>query len=298
MGIWQGFGIAAVAAVVVAAVYLTVADDWLADSLRAALRRRTTWLVGVPALAVVFLVGVPYVYLQAVTDPPPAALSFADLPQTSTTGTSVAPAATVVTEPAAVGAPSTAAPSATTLLAPTTTTPSAADRLAGPWRVGVGSQARYGIDDVVMGQTQRVVGSTDDVSGQMEVGGGHVTSAKVTVDMRSVRCGCVHDDKYQDLLDTDRYPTSTFELTTPIDLGVVPPEGQPVRRPVTGSLTIHGVTHTVTFTLQALRQVDRIAINGTIPIRLEDYDIERPDAGALGGINNATIDLLIAFYRV
>jgi polyisoprenoid-binding protein YceI len=305
VGIWQVLGIVAVAAVAVSAGYLTFSGDGLAGDLRAALHRRITWLVGVPALAVVFLVGVPYVYLQAVTDPPPPPMTFADLPEMPTTSTTAPPAATitttttttVVTELAAVaGAPATPAGPTTTV--GTTTTLTAADRLAGAWRVGVGSQARYGIDDTVIGQTQRVVGSTDKVTGQMEVGGRRVTSAKVTVDMRSVRCGCVHDDKYQDLLDTDRYPTSTFELTTPIDLGDVPPEGQPVNRPVTGSLTIHGVTHTVTFTLRALRQSDRIAINGTIPIRLEDYNIERPDAGAFGGINNATIDLLIAFYRI
>ena len=103
-----------------------------------------------------------------------------------------------------------------------TTTTVAGGALDGRWTVGHGSQARYGIDDIVLGQKQRVVGSTDQVSGDLVIAESTVQSANAVVDMRSVRCDCVHDDKYQDLLDTDRYPTSSFELATPIPLSSIP----------------------------------------------------------------------------
>jgi polyisoprenoid-binding protein YceI len=315
VGIWQLAATAAIGVVAVVAAYLALAQDWVAQDLRRAIRRRATWLVGLPVLAVVFGIGVPYAYLHVGLTSPPAAMTFADLPDLPTTTVAPSSSTTVATagggvrpaDPAllAGGTTTSAVPSTTattpaaTAVTPATPTSStvATGPLDGPWKVGPGTQARYGIDDTVLGQTQRVVGSTTAVTGSMAVAGGRVTTVQVVVDMRSVRCGCVHDQKYLDLLDTDRFPTSTFVLTTPIDLGALPAEGAVVKVPVTGRFTIHGVTRSQSFTLQAVRQPGRIAVNGSIPIHLEDYGIERPDAGAFGGISNATIDLLVAFVR-
>ena len=53
--------------------------------------------------------------------------------------------------------------------------------------------------------------------------------------------------------------------------------------PVTGRMTIHGVTRTIEVTLDAVQRNGRIGINGTIPVRLEDYQIENPLRGRLRG---------------
>jgi hypothetical protein len=45
----------------------------------------------------------------------------------------------------------------------------------------------------------------------------------------------------------------------------------------------------------AARRNGVIAVNGTIPVRLSDYDVDQPNAGPFGGIDNADIELLIAF---
>ena len=175
--------------------------------------------------------------------------------------------------------------------APPTTTVT----LDGGYRVGAGSEARYGIDDTVMGNRSRVVGRTQQVTGTMTIARQVVTAVRVVVDMRSVRCSCVHDQKYQELLDTQHYPTSQFDLTTPIPITSIPADGVVVRIPVTGQLTIHGRTRTQSFPLSAARRNGVIAVNGTIPVTLSDYDIDQPNAGPFGGIDNADIELLIAF---
>ena len=167
--------------------------------------------------------------------------------------------------------------------------------MAGAWVVGAGSEARYNIDDNVLGQSSKVVGRTTKVTGSMQIVDQTVTAVKAVVDMRSVSCGCVHDSKYQQLLETDKYPTSTFELTTPIALSSIPAEGVIVQVPVTGRFTIHGTTRTVHFTLSALRRAGLVAVNGLIPVQLADYGIDSPNAGAFGGLSDASVELLIAF---
>jgi polyisoprenoid-binding protein YceI len=169
--------------------------------------------------------------------------------------------------------------------------------LAGQWTVGTGTQAGYSIDDTAMGQTQRVVGRTSDVSGTMTIVGSTVTAARAVVNMRTVTCRCIHDTKYRQLMETDKYPTSTFELTKPIALATIPAPGAVTTVPITGNFTLHGVTRSVAFSLKATRIGARIAVNGSIPVKLSDYNIQSPSAGSMGGLSNCDIDLLIAFDR-
>jgi len=301
MLLWRLLAAAVIVSLAGSGLYVLRTDARLAARVRTALHRRVTYLIGVPALALVMLVGVPFVYLESIGSDPPPPLSFADLPELpSTTVPTVAAApdrsadTTVPADPGA-GVP------VSELAAPATTAPEAAPPtlpdIAGSWAVSQGTEARYNIDDTILGQTQRVVGRTSHVSGAMEVVGSTVTTANIVVNMRTVVCSCVHDSKYQDMLDIDQHPYSTFDLTTPITLPDLPAEGVVIEVPVTGIFTIHGVTREVSFTLSALREAGRIAINGLIPVRLEDYNIENPDAGAFGGLSNASIELLVAFER-
>jgi polyisoprenoid-binding protein YceI len=175
--------------------------------------------------------------------------------------------------------------------------PAAANLVDGSWTVGSGSEARYGIDDTVFGQTARVIGRTNDVTGTMRIAGATVTAVRVVVNMQSVSCQCVHDAKYRQLMETNKYPTATFELTQAITRVTMPAPGVVISVPVTGEFTIHGVTRTVSFTLEATRIGDRVAVKGSIPVHLADYNIQSPSAGGLGGLSNCTIDLLVAFDR-
>ncbi|HZQ87713.1 MAG TPA: YceI family protein [Acidimicrobiales bacterium] len=304
MWAWRGLAGLSILGVLGGAVHVLRSNAVAAARVRGAVRRPLTWLVGVPALLAVLVLGGPYVYLQSITANNPKALTFADLGPSPATGGAAAgnavavagptEATTTTTAPSAAGTAA-AAKGATRASTLAHTTP-IAGILTGAWAVGHNTQARYGVDDTVMGQTSRVVGATPDVTGAMHITDLTVTAVKVVVNMQTVTCHCQHDSKYRQMLEVDKYPTSQFDLTQPIVLPQIPPDGQVISVPVTGNFTIHGVTRAVSFSLQALRQAGRIAVNGTIPVKFEDYDIQNPN-NAFGSVSNCDIEFLVAFDK-
>jgi polyisoprenoid-binding protein YceI len=308
MGTWPA--VAAVGIAGVAALILNTArrDAASAAAARRVARRKVTWLVGLPVALLVVFMGLPFAYTRLLTANNPKPLTFADLRPTAR-GTGTAPPAssplisfgssTTSTNVAAQTPAVTAAQATAAVPAGKGTGggPAATSPVAGAWSIGAGSEARYGVDDTALGQTARVVGSTNQVSGTMDIVNLTVTATTVVVNMQSVACHCIHDSKYRQIMETNKYPTSTFVLTTPITLGSVPAQDVVVTVPVTGDFTIHGTTHRVTFSLQATRISTRIAVKGTIPVKFSDYNIQAPNGGGLGGLSNCTMDLLLAFDR-
>lgn len=229
--------------------------------LRAALRRRLAWIISVPVVLAILAIGGPYLFLANASAHNPPPLSFSQLEN--------GPQAAALTGP---------------------------DRVAGNWVVGPGSQARYGIDDHMLGRTSHVVGSTNQVSGSMHVNGTTVTATHVVVNMASVRCHCVHDIIFPHLLNTAQHRDATFTLTQPIQLGRVPAPGQVISKPVTGDFTINGVTRRVHFTLQATDINNRIAVRGTIPVTYQEFAIN-PGNSPGASLSNTTIGVLVDFIR-
>jgi hypothetical protein len=74
-------------------------------------------------------------------------------------------------------------------------------------------------------------------------------------------------------MDVSTYPTSTFELTSPIQVASLPAEGEQVNVKATGDLTLRGKTRPVTFDLAAQRTGSSIRASGTIPIVFEEWGI-------------------------
>ena len=288
-------GAAALVAVVVKAVALVRADSSHAADMSAALRRPVTWLVGTPIVVVFAVVGAAFVYVHVLEPAPPKALSFADLGMGPSASTTV-PNASATSAETATTTVDTSTTAVARVLGTTVAAPRVIGEVDGNWAVGQGSTGRYDIKDTVFGMTTTVVGSTPDVSGAATIANASVTAAKVVVNMQTVTCNCQHDQKYHEMLETDKYPTSTFELTHPIQLSTIPPDGQVVNVPVTGNFTIHGVTHEVTFTLAAVRQSGRIAVNAKIPIKLADYNIDG-GSNAAGSVHDPFIEFLVAFDR-
>jgi polyisoprenoid-binding protein YceI len=276
--------------------------------IRTGLRKPLTWIIGIPIIVAILAVGGPYIYLHTESSHNPKALSFSQLATSSTAATPTATATGApIAAPTAVASADAAAsgtslpagapvPAGAPMPAPAAATP-AANSVAGSWTVGSGSQARYGVDDTVLGQTSRVVGSTSDVSGSLQVTGMTVTSAHIVVNMASVNCGCVHDVMYRQLLQTSSTPNATFDLTSPIDITAIPTPGQIISVPVTGNFTIHGITHSTSFTLDVTDINNRIAVKGSIPVSYGAYAINPPPSAGMGGLSNTTIDLLVAFDK-
>lgn len=201
---------------------------------RSGLRRPRTWLIGVPIVMLLALVGGPFVYINFIKGDAAERLTLDEA------------AAATQTEDA------------------TDATDATDGTIEGSWVVTDGSEAGYRVDEVLLGQETEAVGRTSDVTGQLLITGTTIESASFEVDLTTV----TSDDDRRDnqfrnrIMDTASHPTATFELTEPIDLSSVPADLEEVTVTATGELTLRGVTNEVAFELTARRNGDTIEPEG------------------------------------
>jgi polyisoprenoid-binding protein YceI len=144
---------------------------------------------------------------------------------------------------------------------------------------GTASFVGYRVQEQLVGVGgPTAVGRTPKVTGSLTLTGTKVGDVTITADLT----GLASDDQHRDdqlrrqAIETDNFPTATFALTQPIDIGTLPADGATISATATGSLTLHGVTKAVTIQLQAVRQGGIIAVTGTLPIVFSDYSIQKP----------------------
>lgn len=164
---------------------------------------------------------------------------------------------------------------------PEGTSSTALDDLSGEWSVQSGSYAGYRVDEVLNGADVTVTGRTEEVSGDLVIDGLTLSEATVTVDVASIATDNGNRDDYfrNDALETDQFPTATFVLTEPLEATSTPTPGEPQTVDVTGELTLHGVTNTVTAELEAVLNGEGGQVAGSIPITFEDFGVTAPNLG-------------------
>ena len=144
-----------------------------------------------------------------------------------------------------------------------------------------GSFVGYRVKETLanVGATE-AVGRTPDVSGTVTIAGTSITAASLDADLSTLQS----DERFRDgqlhrqALETDQFPTATFVLTAPADLGSVPAEGATVSVTVTGDLTLHGVTKSVQVPLQARLAGGVVTIAGSLPVTFADFGITKPQS--------------------
>ena len=124
-----------------------------------------------------------------------------------------------------------------------------------------------------------------------------VATGQFTVDMTTVKSDqSQRDRQFQGrIMDTASFPTSTFALTQPIQLGTIPAAGTTITETATGKLTLHGTTKTVTFPVQARLNGSTISVSGSIPIVFADYGIDNPSGGPATTSDRGTLEFLLNF---
>jgi polyisoprenoid-binding protein YceI len=128
---------------------------------------------------------------------------------------------------------------------------------------------------------------TPKVSGAMTLSGNTVSSTSITVDLSALESKDSQPPGVPTIgnrvrylehssLETSTFPTTTFKLTKPITLSSAPTVGAKVTVSATGTLTLHGVTKTVTIPLTAIWNGAVIDVSGSLPVALADYNISQP----------------------
>lgn len=144
------------------------------------------------------------------------------------------------------------------------------------------------------------VGRTPAVSGSLTIAGTKVTATTIQADLT----GLQSDDNRRDGqlshqgLETSTFPTATFTLTSPIDLGSVPADGTEVSVTATGTLTLHGQTKDVKIPLKAKLSGNTIVVTGSLEITFADYGITKPNSFAVLSIaDTGTLELQLFFTK-
>jgi polyisoprenoid-binding protein YceI len=204
---------------------------------------------------------------------------------------------------AGIEAPAAAAPAG----AASATAP-VASAVEGTWSVdrtitnaqGTGSYTGFRVDEVLSGVgSSTAVGRTSSVEGTLTVQGSTLTAATVNANLTGVTSNdSRRDSAIQRALGTSRYPNATFVLTTPVDVGTVPAEGQRITVAATGDLTIHGVTRPVTIDLEAQLQNGVLVVVGSTEVSFSDFNVTAPTAPVVASVDDhGIVELQLYFVK-
>ena len=251
-------------------------------------KKLALWIGGGIVAVVLLVLGGTWVYINLIKDDAPAELSFEEKDAASTTSA-----------PAAASDPTAAAAGTTVAVADTAGSPASGEGIDGTWTATSASELGYRVKEVLFGQSTEGVGRTNAISGSLAVAGSTVESGDFTVDMTTVASDSRNRDRqFQGrIMDTSTFPTSTFTLTQPIELGTIPAEGETVTTSATGDLTLRGTTNSVTFDVQARLNGGNIEVDGSIPIVFADWDIPNPSFGPASTEDNGVLEFLLVFSR-
>lgn len=205
---------------------------------------------------------------------------------TDVTNTEPAPAATNAPAEAAA----TTAPAADNNTPPTT---------AGgkTFQLTSGTEARFIIDEVLMGQDKRVVGVTPLVEGQITVDPANPAGAQISpirIDARGLttdsdrRNGAIQRFILQSNQDAYRYITFTPTAIEGLPASVA--IGEPFQFSVTGDLTIRDLTLAQTFPMTVTANSENELVgSGAATILLADYQLSIPSVPSVAWVDEKVI---------
>jgi polyisoprenoid-binding protein YceI len=169
----------------------------------------------------------------------------------------------------------------TTLADEPSSTAASADDVDGTWAIDGESGSFVGsrIGERLAGVgVQEAVARTSEVSGSLVIDGSTVTSVSMEANLSTLESDrSSRDSRLRSAgLETDAFPTASFALTTPIELGEVPAEGEALSATASGDFTVHGVTRPVEIPVEAQLTNGSIVVVGSLEVTLTDYDIVAP----------------------
>lgn len=165
---------------------------------------------------------------------------------------------------------------------------------------GTGTFVGYQVKETLANiGAKTAVGRTGDVTGSLTLEGSRVTAGEIEANLQTLRSDEAFRDQQlaRQSIETSTFPTATFTLTQPIELGTVPADGQTVSATATGELTLHGVTKTVQVPLKATRTGDLVGVSGSIDILFADYDIAKPEAARVLSVEDRGVMEFQVFFR-
>jgi polyisoprenoid-binding protein YceI len=162
------------------------------------------------------------------------------------------------------------------------------------------SQVRFAIDEDLRGQRNTVVGTTDQVAGQLSVNLADLAQTEVGIIQINART-LVTDNDFRnrainnEILDTGDFEFITFTPTAVEGLPASATIGEPVTFTLVGDLTIRDVTVPATFTVEATA-VSETQITGTATavVNRNDFGLTIPSVPNVANVEEE-VELTIDF---
>jgi polyisoprenoid-binding protein YceI len=163
--------------------------------------------------------------------------------------------------------------------------------MAGTWNVvqGANSFVGYRVQEELAGIGSTVaVGRSNGIQGNLNFDGDKITGVQITADLTQLKSDKSQRDGQlrRQSIETDKFPSATFALSTPIDIKDVPAAGSKITQDVKGKLTLHGVTKDVSLSVQGVIDNNQVIVVGSTTIMFADYNIQKPQAQSVLGVED------------
>jgi polyisoprenoid-binding protein YceI len=179
--------------------------------------------------------------------------------------------------------------------------------VAGTWTVAANSVAGYRVRERLasLSAESDAVGRTSDVTGSITVESDGTTTTlsggTLTVDTTTI----ASDEDRRDNrlrtegLQTDRFPTATFTMTEPVEIPAAAVAGTASEVTLSGDLTLHGVTRSVSIPAQTQLVNGTVQVAGSITFALADFDIVAPNVGGfiISIADEGTLEFQVNFTK-
>jgi len=176
--------------------------------------------------------------------------------------------------------------------------------LAGAWKLvaGANSFVGYRVHENLAGiGSTEAVGRTNALDGTLSFDGKAITATQINADVTQLK-----SDKNQrdnalrtQALETTKFPSAAFVLTSPISIDTLPADGQTVSQTIAGKLTLHGVTRNVSLSVEGVMANDQLVVVGSTEIAFADYSMTPPKAAAVLAVDDhGTMELQLVFAKV
>ena len=181
---------------------------------------------------------------------------------------------------------------------------SSVDVPLGRWAVGTDSVAGYRVREKLLRlpAPNDGVGRTSQITGGFTLGrqGSSYVVGKglrIEVDVASLRSDeDRRDDHMRTMgLETDRYPTATFESNEDLVLAPGAGDGGWARTSIVGDLTIHGATKRVSIPVEAQVNGGRIEVVGSLTFNWDLFEITAPNLSYVTVESTATLEFQLLF---
>lgn len=165
--------------------------------------------------------------------------------------------------------------------------------VGGRWTIASGSQAGYRVREKLafLPAQSDAVGRTSSITGAATLSESKTTitiaAAAFDVAVNTLKSDrSMRDEKIHEIgLESNRYPTATFVLSTPVTLAKSAVTGRVVRVPVTGLFTIHGVAKRETLPVEFSLAGATLETAGSLTFPWSEFGMTAP---SIGGFVNVT----------